>query len=711
MIRSVPTRRLRRLLVGSPQPTAELEDALLPKTLALPIFSSDALSSVAYATEAALVVLVAVSLAAAQDVLWISIAVATLLAVVVLSYRQTIVAYEKGGGAYVVAKENLGTFPGLVAAAALLVDYTLTVAVSVSAGILALTSAAPELAGARVELALGAIGLLTLANLRGTREAGRLFALPTYGFVLALFAAIVTGIARCADGVCPQAHTPDALAAGTAASVGVFVLLKAFASGSSALTGVEAIANGIAAFRRPKARNARATLTIMAAIAIVLFLGVSFLAVETDARPSESTSVLAQIVRASFPADSGWSWLYYAVQGLTLGILVLAANTAYQGFPRLTAIVARDRFAPRQFANLGDRLVYSNGILVLAGLAAALVAIFRANVNSLIHLYVVGVFTAFTLSQSGMVVHWWRHRAPGWRRRAAINGAGATATGLVTAIVVATKFLSGAWAVLVAVPLLVWGAYAVHRHYRNLGRELREGLPPVAASTPPTLAAVELGGGAPLATWFAQHLSENGAPVVASSAAELDAAVAAARRAGSAAIVITERLRGRSGHALRRQLVRDRGVALAEIGGAADAEPRSAACRVLVAGAHAAALESVRYAEALGFEDTRALFFPLDDDEGSRVAREWRKRGFGVELDELPDTHRDLAEPLLLAIRAITAEPGKAAVIVMTEMVLPPVQRVLLHSRHTAYVRGVLLREAGVVLLTVPYRPPELVRR
>src|SRR4029079_18424165 len=278
------------------------------------------------------------------------------------------------------AKENLGTLPSLVAAAALLVDYVLTVAVSVAAGVLAITSAAPSLRGHEVTLCVGLIALLTVVNLRGVRESGFAFALPTYAFVAALYALIVAGVAQCADGTCPQAEVPHPIAAGTAGGVGVFVILRAFASGSAALTGVESISNGVNAFRRPQGRNAARTLLLMGTLAISLFLGVSWLAVHMHASPSETVSVVSEIARGVFPAGSAGSFMYYAVQGLTFAVLVLAANTSYQGFPRLVALLARGRFLPRQFVNLGDRLVYSNGIVVLAALASLLIWVFDADV-------------------------------------------------------------------------------------------------------------------------------------------------------------------------------------------------------------------------------------------------------------------------------------------------------------------------------------------
>jgi hypothetical protein len=332
----------KRAIIGRPLVRGGVEATLLPKRLALPIFSSDALSSVAYATEAALVVLVGASPAGGDLLVPISFAIAALLVLVVVSYRQTVRAYPRGGGSYVVASENLGRVPGLVAGASLLVDYVLTVAVSIAAGVLAITSAAPALSGARVELSLAFLVVLAVANARGVREASRLFALPTYGFVVAMGAMIALGLGKCALGDCPKATVPDPAAVGTATTASTAVALRAFASGCSALTGVEAIANGTRAFQRPQARNAAATLAILGGIAVVLFLGVSVLASASGARPSNEVSVLSELARAVFPKGSPEAAGFLTVQAFTFAILVLAANTAFQGFPRLTGILAQD---------------------------------------------------------------------------------------------------------------------------------------------------------------------------------------------------------------------------------------------------------------------------------------------------------------------------------------------------------------------------------
>ena len=412
---------MKRILVGRPMATGQMEDTLLSKFLALPIFASDPLSSVAYATEAAMVVLVArIGRARCTSSCRSRSRSPRCSLIVALSYRQTVRAYETSGGAYVVAKDNLGTMPSLVAAAALLADYILTVAVSVAA------RGRRDHLGRAVAAPVPRVALARLRPPAHAREPARR---PRVG--TALRAADVRLRARAVRGArdghrqvrrrnMPAGDVPHPVAAGTGA-VTLFVLLRAFASGSAALTGVESISNGVSAFKRPQSKNAAQTLAIMAAIAITLFLGVSWLAVKMDARPSETASVLSQIAHASFPTGP----MYYVVQGFTLAILILAANTSYQGFPRLAALLARDRFFPRQFVNLGDRLVFSNGIVLVAGARGALIVIFAANVDSLLHLYVVGVFTAFTLSQTGMVRYWRRTRDRGWQRRATVNAVGA----------------------------------------------------------------------------------------------------------------------------------------------------------------------------------------------------------------------------------------------------------------------------------------------
>lgn len=467
--------RLKQRLIGSPISSAEHEHQLLPKFLALPVFSADCLSSVAYATEEVVLILALAGAAGFSFITPVTVAIATLMIVVVMSYRQTVRAYPSGGGAFIVAHDNLGLKPAMVAAASLLTDYVLTVAVSICAGVAAITSAAPSLLPYRVPLALGFVLLITLTNLRGTRESGTLFAAPTYAFVVIVVVTLGAGFVRCLGGSCPQAISASSEVAPQLAGVSLFLLLRAFASGASALTGVEAIANGVQAFRPPKAHNAATTLGIMGAIAVTMGLGIGTQARLFNVRITHETldtygTVLSQIGRAVFGTGAG----FVTLQVATMAILVLGANTAYQDFPRLSAILAGHRLMPRQFRNRGDRLVFSNGILVVAVLASLLIVLFGAQVSRLIQLYVVGVFASFTLSQTGMVRHWLRLREKGWRRSVVFNAVGALTTGVVLVVVIITKFLHGAWIVMVAIPLFVAGMAAMRRHYLWVASRLRQ---------------------------------------------------------------------------------------------------------------------------------------------------------------------------------------------------------------------------------------------
>jgi amino acid transporter len=730
-----------------------MEQTLLSKKLALPIFASDPLSSVAYATEAALVVLVTASVASAYLVLPISLAIAALLAIVVVSYRQTVRAYETSGGAYVVARDNLGKLPSLVAGAALLVDYVLTVAVSVAAGVLALTSAAPALEQHRVALSLGFIVLLTVVNLRGVRESGVLFALPTYGFVVVMYLLVGTGVAKCAIGGCPVAAVPDPLPVGMGA-LGAFVVLQAFASGAAALTGVEAISNGVNAFRPPQAKNAAATLTAMGLIAITLFIGVSYLAVATEARPSGSVSLVSEIARTVFPSSSPASALYYAVQALTLGILVLAANTSYQGFPRLAAVLARDGFFPRQFVNLGDRLVLSNGIVILAAIASLLIWIFHADVNALIHLYVVGVFTAFTLSQAGMVRRWMRLRPTGWRRSAMVNGVGAAATGVVTLLVIQAKFTQGAWLVIVTIPLLVVGFLVINRHYRIVRRRLRAGAGAVRAAPAPTNTVVvyveALDEATRAAAWYARHIagtnfhaihvrdprhadprgrwwdfSGGGVRIETLRADEgrvdavLDYVWALPRGESTFVTVVIPELfarpslvdavlRRRATFSLKLRLLTEPGIVVADVPvleGAHVPEETRILGRVLVSGIHAASLRALNYARTLELADTRGVFFAFDEDEARTMRREWEREDLGLALDVVEAPYRDIGDPFRRYLRDLTADPETAVSVVMPELIVAGWQKAL-HNQRALYIKRVLLFEPRVVLSSVPYHLP-----
>ena len=432
------------------------------------MLSSDALSSVAYATDFIVVTLVVAGAAALGYAIPIGIVIASLLAIVAFSYRQTIHAYPTGGGAYIVAKENISSTAGLVAAASLLVDYTLTVSVSISAGVLAITSAAPTLHVYRVEMCLVFLALLMLGNLRGIRESGRIFAVPTYFFVVSILGLIGIGLYHYLTHTIVPVDAPLPLTAGRA-PLTIFLLLTAFANGCTAMTGVEAVSNGVPAFRPPEAKNAAATLVTMAALAITMFLGITFLAHVYKVMPTAAESGVSQLARAIF---GGHTILYYLVQAATTLILVLAANTAYADFPRLASIVSRDRYLPRQFMNQGDRLAFSNGIIVLSVFAAVLIIVFRGDTQSLLPLYMIGVFVSFTLSQAGMVIHWRQSREAGWKTSAFINGFGALVTGVVLIIVTVTKTLEGAWIVLLLIPAIVMIFQATRRHYDKVASQL-----------------------------------------------------------------------------------------------------------------------------------------------------------------------------------------------------------------------------------------------
>jgi amino acid transporter len=482
---------IKRVVVGRPISSAEEHRTRLSKLIALPVFSSDAISSTAYATEEILIVLVLAGTGLLHVSLWISLAVAGLLAIVALSYQQTIRAYPSGGGSYIVSTENLGRMPGMVAAASLMIDYVMTVAVSVASGVAALSSAFPSLYGHRLLISLGVVALVAMANLRGLKESGRVFAAPTYAFILLCGGLVVVGIVRWLAGglqplpvehlVAQREYTTIAL---------VFLVLRAFSGGCSAMTGTEAISNGVPAFKQPESRNAAMTLGIMAAILGTFLVGVTLLAQVLHVTPKETETVLSQVARAVY---GNGGFFYYALQVATMGILFLGANTSFADFPRLSSILARDGLMPRQFMNRGDRMAFSNGIVGLALLSMVILAIFGAKTHAMIPLYAVGVFVSFTLSQSGMVVHWFRLKEKGWHRRAAMNAVGAVLTGVVSIVVLATKFLQGAWIVLVAGVFLILVFSYIKRHYGKVARFLEphdparlERLGRVAVSRPKT---------------------------------------------------------------------------------------------------------------------------------------------------------------------------------------------------------------------------------
>lgn len=482
-------KRLKYFLFGRPLPSERLEHERLNKKTALAVLSSDAISSVAYATDQILIVLAVLGTAAAvQYTVPISGVIVGLLVLVGLSYRQTIFAYPNGGGSYTVAKENLGTGPGLVAAAALLTDYIMTVAVSIAGGVAAITSAYHSLIPHTVLLCVLSIAILAIVNLRGVRESGLAFSVPTYVFVLMMIVLIgyggyraflgtgpadVSGVVK-VDPVSLHQHGITSIPAGFALT---YLLIRGFAEGCAAMTGTEAISNGVMAFKQPAQKNAATTLGWMVAILAAFFLGTSLLARHYGVMPTTTDTVLSQLADHIF----GRGAAYYVFQYSTFAILVLAANTAFADFPRLSGILANDGYMPRQLAARGDRLAFSNGIIALGLIAGVIVAIFHGQTNALIPLYAVGVFICFTLSQAGMVVHWFRARAPGWRWKAALNGIGALATGIVSIIQVVTKFIEGAWIVVLIIPLIILLLRKIHRHYVQFAAEVEfKGQSPIA---------------------------------------------------------------------------------------------------------------------------------------------------------------------------------------------------------------------------------------
>jgi amino acid transporter len=480
-------RGVRTFLIGRPISSELEEHERLTKLKALAIFSSDNISSSAYATEEMMRILIVAGLGAFALTMPLTIAICAVLAIVATSYWQTIRAYPKGASSYLVTSDNLGTTPGLVAGAALLIDYTLTVAVSVSAAVAAITSVFPELFPERVLIGVAIVTALMLGNLRGVRESGTIFMAPTYLYIVLILAMVGTGLARIATGTLPDYQPPaewlTAEAGGQA--LGIFLILRAFSSGAAALTGVEAISDGVPAFKAPEWRNARITLVWAAAIFAALFLGISFMAstIGVIPDPSEEKTVLAQVAQVVF----GEGIPFLLLQVATVLVLALAANTAFADFPRLSSFLARDGFMPRQFAFRGERLAFTTGIVALSGVAALLLIAFGASVTALIPLYTLGVFLAFTLSQSSMVVRWWRRHESGWGRGIAINGLGALTTGVIAIIVVQSKFLAGAWMVVVALPILVLLMLAIRDHYRavDAGVKLDRIPPGGAAATKP----------------------------------------------------------------------------------------------------------------------------------------------------------------------------------------------------------------------------------
>ena len=643
---------LKRLLVGQAKRTEQAIHERLTKKTGLAVFASDALSSTAYASEEILLVL-AVAAAYGQAnafnyVVPITLVIAIVLTIVAISYRQTIQAYPSGGGAYIVAKENLGTTPGLVAAAALLVDYVLTVSVSIAAGVAAITSAAQGTSWAwldrhKVLLCLILITFIAVANLRGVRESGALFAGPTYAFVVSFLFMIGYGIFHYfmhPGSVAPVATESLKLAEGYHLQpLTLFLLLGAFSNGCVALTGTEAISNGIPAFKQPEARNAATTLTWMAVLLTTMFIGTSLMAYFYHVHPHQNETIISQFARIIFTGPMGW--FYYVIQGTTALILILAANTSFADFPRLSSLLARDRFMPRQFATRGDKLVFSNGIIILAVFSGILVTAFGGDTSRLIPLYAVGVFLSFTLSQVGMVRHWLkagrsardletggeeqagglnqndfagkRRQAAHWKKSIVINGLGAIATFIVLVVLVITKFIHGAWIVVVLIPLLVTMFRAIRRHYLDMATQLT-----------------------------------------------------------------TEGVVGL--RPIRHEVI------------------------VPISGIHRGVVRALEYAKAIAPGHVTALYINIDEEATQKLRQKWERLGGAVDLVVLASPYRSLVGPMIRYLdRRMKAHQDQMVTIVLPEFIPAKWWQHLLHNQTSLMLKGALLFKPDVVVTSVPY--------
>jgi amino acid transporter len=761
-----PAHALKRLFLGPALPTAQLQHERLGKPTALAVFASDNLSSVAYATEEILKVAVpAVGVLAFSVLMPVTFAILAVLAILLFSYRQTIRAYPSAGGAYIVTKDNFGLLTAQLAGVALLTDYVLTVSVSVAAGVAAITSAAPELYGARVWLSVAFIWFIAWGNLRGVRESGRLFAVPTYFFIVMMFVLLGTGMVRAFAGDLHPLPVPPEVAETTGA-IGLFLILHAFASGGAAVTGVEAISNGVPAFKPPEWRNARTTLMWMGSLLGVMFLGLSFLAMKLQVSPSETTTVIAEVARAVFGGGTIGTAMFLMLQFATTLILILAANTSFADFPRLANFHARDHFMPRPLTKRGQRLVFSNGIIGLAIASTLLVVVFRADVHKLIPLYAIGVFTSFTLSQAGMAKRHLRLREPGWRHGLAINGLGALTTAVVTVVIAITKFAHGAWAVMVFVPVMVWVLVRMNHQYAREHAELDVGLEaferrPGRSSTSvlivdeldrKTMHALQYAKTIRSSTTHAVHVE--GDPVEDERLAaawdrlgtkmplrilpiEGDASATIAAYAeelpgdGDVTVIVPgparmgrlERLRrGRTGARLARDLAPNPRVRVTLVRD--HSEPHPVAGRsdarlfprpihrvvVLVDRPDRAAMQAVRYALALGVEEVVAVHAAVDPDEQEQLISSWMNLRVPIALDLVECWDRDVARSVERYVVDLMAPDTEVTVVLPRRDFARFTQR-LLHDRTSRGIARALGRYEHVDVAVVPYffarhRPP-----
>jgi amino acid transporter len=747
----------KRLVLGPALPTAQLKHERLGKPTALAVFASDNLSSVAYATEEILKVGVpVVGIAAFTLVMPVTYGILAVLAILLFSYRQTIRAYPSAGGAYIVTKDNFGLLIAQVAGVALLTDYVLTVSVSVAAGVAAITSAAPGLYPYRVELSVACIWFIAWGNLRGVRESGRMFAVPTYFFIVMMFLLLGIGLARALSGDLQPLPVPEEVAQTTGA-IGLFIVLHAFASGGAAVTGVEAISNGVPAFRPPEWRNARTTLMWMGSTLGVMFLGLSFLTVKLNVVPTETKTVISEVGRAVFGAGAVGTALFLMLQVATTLILILAANTSFADFPRLANFHAKDDFMPRPLTKRGHRLVFSNGIIGLAIASTALVVLFRADVHRLIPLYAIGVFTSFTLSQAGMARRHLRLREPGWRHGLLINGLGAITTAVVTIVVAVTKFTHGAWAVMVFVPVMVWVLVRMNHHYEREHVELEEGLEPFAprevgrptallvvddldrktmhalqyARTihPSAIHAVHVDRGEPSTQALRSRWAELRIDVPLQLLAHDGEATASIARhtealshdgdvtvivPGPAKVGMFERFRhGRTGTHLARvlasnprarvTLVRDHPDRLGDAGATKTILPRAAhRVVVLVDRLDRATLQAVRYARSLGADDVVAVHAAVEPETQDELIARWMDLRVPVSLDLVECWDRDVARSVERFVVDLMG-PRAEVTVVLPRRDFARLSHRLLHDRTSRSIARALGRYEHVDVAVVPY--------
>ncbi len=765
---------LKRVLLGPPLSTKQLEHERLGKPTALAVFASDNLSSVAYATEEILKVGVPiVGVAAFALVMPVTIGILAILVILLLSYRQTIKAYPSAGGAYIVTKDNFGLLPAQIAGVALLTDYVLTVSVSVAAGIAAVTSAAPSLYPYRVGASVACIWFIAWGNLRGVRESGRMFAVPTYFFIVMMFTLLGIGVMKALTGDLHPLPIPDEVARTTGA-IGLFVVLHAFASGGAAVTGVEAISNGVPAFKPPEWRNARTTLMWMGGLLGVMFLGLSFIATKLKVVPTDTKTVISQVGRAVFGAGPAGFALFLALQIATTLILILAANTSFADFPRLANFHAGDDFMPRQLTIRGHRLVFSNGIIGLAVASTVLVVVFQADVHRLIPLYAIGVFTSFTLSQAGMARRHFTIKEPGWRRGIAINGFGALTTGIVTLVIAYTKFSHGAWAVMVFVPVMVVLLVRMNHSYeaerRELESDLQRATPQELAPTRPitvvlveelnheTVHALQYAKTIRVSEVIAVHLETE--PL---SSLDLETAWEAAglgavplkvlrghgepagRLAGFVGglpedhevtvlmpvphdVSAWERLSdSRAGAKLARALLPYEQVRVTLVRDHPDGvhplthdDAGRAVIRLAPRGTHSvvvlvdkldrAVLRAVRYATALGATDVRAVHAAVDLERASALADRWMELRVPIRLDIVECWDRNVSRALEAAVLELSAADSEVTA-VMPRRDFPKLRQRLLHDRTSRKIARALGRYPHVDVATVPYFMDGVARR